>query len=217
MLIVVGGHTRNIGKTSVVCGVIRALSDWNWTAIKVTQFGHGVCSRDGEPCDCSDPAHPVAVSEERGDKPTSDSGRFLSAGAKRAFWVRTPAGQLNEAMPPVRRLIEGAENVIVESNSILRFVKPDLCAMVVDGAVADFKDSTKRFLDRADVLVATSPAALAWPEISPALVSGKPRFSALAPHYENQELIAWVRSMTLKAPEKGDGRSKACSTRLTNR
>ena len=42
MLIVVGGHTRNIGKTSVVAGLIQALPQFDWTAMKITQFGHGI-------------------------------------------------------------------------------------------------------------------------------------------------------------------------------
>lgn len=197
MLIVVGGHTRNIGKTSVVCGVIRALPEWSWTAFKITQYGHGVCSRHGEPCECADPVHPVAISEEHGDAPATDSGRFFAAGARRAFWVRTAAGQLHEAMPRVRRLLEDAENVIVESNSILRFVKPDFCAMVVDGAVADFKTSTQRFLDRADVLVATSGAPLRWDGVPSALLRDRPQYEALAPRYECAELIASIRRAAL--------------------
>src|SRR6266436_5467605 len=51
-VVVVGGHTRNIGKTSVVAGLIAALPERHWTAFKVTQFGHGMCSANGEPCDC---------------------------------------------------------------------------------------------------------------------------------------------------------------------
>src|SRR5579862_761290 len=166
MVIVVGGHSRNIGKTSVVCGIIRALPDRNWTAIKITQYGHGVCSRDGKPCDCSDPEHPIAVSQETGATPSTDSGRFLASGAARAFWVRTPAGELNAAMPRVRRILAECENAIIESNSILRFLQPDLCAMVLDGAVADFKPTSLRFLDRANVLVVTSEAGLAWPQVA---------------------------------------------------
>jgi hypothetical protein len=181
----------------VVCGIIRGLPDWNWTAIKITQYGHGVCSRHGGPCDCADPVHPVAISEEHGDAPSTDSGRFLAAGAKRALWVRTPVGKLHEAMPRVRRILNEAENTVVESNSILRFLKPDLCAMVVDGSVADFKASTQRFLDRADVLVVTSGAPLAWPGVPEALFRGKPKFPALAPHYESAELIANVRSQLM--------------------
>lgn len=189
MLVVVGGHSRNIGKTSVVCGIVRALRDWNWTALKVTQFGHGVCSRNGEPCPCSDPVHPVAISREEGDLPQTDSGRFLISGAARAYWVRTPAGRLNEAMPRVRQLIDESENTIVESNSILRFVKPDFCAMVLDGAVADFKPSTLRFLDRADALVVTSGALPAWPEVPQSLIRSRPLLAAPAPLYACDELI----------------------------
>jgi hypothetical protein len=198
MVVVIGGHTRNIGKTSVACSVLRALADWNWTAIKITQYGHGVCSRDGEACDCSDPEHPIAVSEENGASPTTDSGRFLASGARRAFWVRTPAGELNEAMPKVRRLIEASDHTIIESNSILRFLKPDLCAMVVDGSVPDFKTTSRRFLDRANVLVVTAAAPLSWPEVPPALLRNKPGFSAPAPSYDNRDFIETIRQVALK-------------------
>jgi hypothetical protein len=197
MVVVVGGHTRNIGKTSVVCGVIRAMSEWNWTAIKITQFGHGICTRDGEACDCSDPEHPIAISRETGASPKTDSGRFLASGAARAFWVRTPAGQLNEAMPSVRRMVADSPNVIIESNSILRFVKPDLCAMVLDGSVPDFKKTSQRFLDRANVLVVTSEAPLVWADVPTALLRNKPRFSAPPPTYVNAQLIEAIQEAAL--------------------
>lgn len=197
MVVVVGGHSRNIGKTSVVCGVIRGLPEWNWTALKITQYGHGICSRDGEACDCSDPAHPIAVSQETGATPSTDSGRFLAAGAARAFWVRTPSGELNAAMPRVRRLLAESENVIIESNSILRFVQPDFCAMVLDGGVADFKPTSLRFLDRANVLVITGDADPAWPQVSASLLRNKPRFAAPPPSYENAEFIAAIKTFSL--------------------
>jgi hypothetical protein len=189
MLVVVGGHSRNIGKTSVVCGIIRALPAANWTAIKITQYGQGVCSHEGQPCDCADPIHPIAISEEHGNAGETDSGRFLVSGARQAYWLRTPAGKLGDAMPRVRRMMESAENLIVESNSLLRFVRPDFCLMVLDGTVKDFKPTSRRFLDRADALVATSDAALAWPDVPASLITGKPLFRAFAPRYESAELI----------------------------
>jgi hypothetical protein len=189
MLVVIGGHSRNIGKTSVVCSIIRALPERNWTAIKITRYGHGVCSRNGEPCPCADPVHPVALSREEGHLPETDSGRFLVAGAARAWWVRTPDGGLGEAMPRVRKLVEEAGNTIIESNSVLRFLKPDFCAMVLDGAVPDFKPSSLRFLDRADALVLTSMADLVWPEVPQSLLRSRLRVTALAPAYESHELI----------------------------
>src|SRR6195952_5648609 len=127
MVVVIGGHTRNIGKTSVVAGVIRAFAEMNWTAFKITQFGHGMCSANGEPCDCETASHTVAISEERaGGDSTTDSGRYLAAGAVRSFWVRTRQGDLSEARPRIRKEIARAENVVIESNSILRFLRPDL-------------------------------------------------------------------------------------------
>ncbi len=124
--IVIGGHTRNIGKTSVVAGLISSLPQLNWTAIKITQFGHNVCSANGEPCDCQTADHSLAISEERDPTTGTDTSRFLAAGAKHVFWVRTRQGELAEAMPRVRKLIAESENIIVESNSILRFLQPDL-------------------------------------------------------------------------------------------
>jgi len=201
MLVVVGGHTRNIGKTSVVCGIIRALPEFHWTAVKITQYGHGICSRNGEACDCNDPLHPIAISREDGSSPSTDSGRFLASGAVRSFWVRTPIGELNEAMAAVRRILADSENAIVESNSILRFLKPDLCAMVLDGAVADFKPTSLRFLDRANALVVTSPAPLAWPDVPASLLSNKARFDAHAPAYQNAGLLETIREYSPLKPK----------------
>jgi dethiobiotin synthetase len=52
-IIFIGGHSRNVGKTSVVAGLIATLPERRWTSMKITQFGHGVCSEHGEPCSCS--------------------------------------------------------------------------------------------------------------------------------------------------------------------
>ena len=93
-------------------------------------------------------------------------------------------------MPRLRKLIAESRNAIVESNSILRFVKPDFCAMVLDGSVADFKATSLRYLDRADVLVPTSEAPLAWPNVPPSLLRDKAKFPAPAPAYKNADLIA---------------------------
>ena len=44
-----------------------------------------------------------------------------------SFWVRNAArGQLAEAMPRLRALIADAGNIIIESNSVLRFLRPDI-------------------------------------------------------------------------------------------
>jgi hypothetical protein len=193
-VVVVGGHTRNIGKTSVVAGLIAALPELRWTAIKITQFGHGVCSANGEPCDCETADHTLAISEERERASGTDSSRYLAAGAARSFWVRTQQGQLAEAMPRVRQLIAGVENVLIESNSVLRFLQPDLSLSVLDPSVADFKPSALRYLDRADALIVPAGAefSAAWPSVSHKLLESKRRFAFTPPDYCTPELTAFV-------------------------
>src|SRR3954453_22608793 len=102
-LIVIGGHSRNGGKTSGVAGLIPALRDLEWTAVKITQYGHGICSANGEACDCATGDHSWAISEERDRSSGTDSSRFLAAGAAQVFWVRTEQGRLAEVIPTLRQ------------------------------------------------------------------------------------------------------------------
>src|SRR5690348_7575897 len=108
-LIVVGGHSRNVGKTSVVAGLIRALPEFRWTAMKITQHGHGVCSQNGEDCGCATASHTWAIDEEQDRAGLTDTSRFLTAGAERVWWVRTQQGRLAEAMPEIRSKLAHAE------------------------------------------------------------------------------------------------------------
>jgi len=152
-IVVVGGHSRSVGKTSVVAGLIAALPEYNWTAFKITQYGHGICSQNGESCHCATDDHSWAISEEKDRAGDSDTSRFLVAGAAQAWWVRTEQGRLAEALPTIRRKLSESENAILESNSILKFVKPDLYLTVLAPATADFKRSAQEFLDRADAVI----------------------------------------------------------------
>ena len=195
-VVVIGGHTRNIGKTSVVAGLIAALPEFGWTAVKITQYGHGICSANGEACDCATADHTIAVSEERDRGGGTDSSRYLAAGALHSYWVRTQQGELHEAMPRVRKLIAGAGNIILESNSVLRFLKPDLALSVLDPGRADFKASALRYLDRVDAVIMPSGSEATpapWKGFSSALLSRTQRFEFVPPNYCSFELADWGR------------------------
>jgi hypothetical protein len=190
-LVVVGGHSRNVGKSSVVAGLIAALPHYNWTAMKITQHGHGICSAVGEPCDCAvEYDHPYAITEESVPGST-DSARFLAAGARRSFWLRTAVGQLGTAAEVIRRIVESSENTIVESNSIMQFWKPDLYIVVLDFGTQDFKDSALRYLDRADCLVTSGQGEPLWGGVSRRLWESKPRYAgAELAQFVDRRLVA---------------------------
>ncbi len=215
-IVVVGGHSRNVGKTSVVAGLIAALPEMRWTAIKITQYGHGICSADGKPCDCATDDHSWAITEEHDRSGDSDSSRFLVAGAERSLWVRTRQGLLAEAMPALREKLAG--NVIIESNSVMKFVRPDVYLTVLDPHNEDFKRSALEFVDRATAVLLHEravPTGLAryargepgacaagyelerepprWDGVSLKLIERKPVFRIVPPVYVTEEIVAFVR------------------------
>ena len=193
-VIVVGGHTRNIGKTQLVCDLINATCDLNWTAVKITQYGHGVCAQNGEDCDCAPSEHTAALDLETCHDTGTDTARFLSAGAKRALWLRTKQGFLAEGLPLLRAELERfteaevarERNLILESNSLLQFVRPLLYLVVVDPQRDDFKDSARLHLDRASAFVLRrrlssgalepAPATPGWGVLPARVLSSHPCF-----------------------------------------
>jgi molybdopterin-guanine dinucleotide biosynthesis protein len=187
-IIVVGGHSRNIGKTSVVASLIARLPEFNWTAFKITQYGHGFCTADGKPCQCQTADSCVSLTSERDAATGTDTSRFLAAGAARSLWVRTRIGMLAEAMPRIEKELAASENAILESNSILEFLRPDLYLTVLDPAVADFKDSARRFLPRADAVLFSSSAATPHAELN-----NRPQFPIAPPDYITDDVVDFVR------------------------
>ncbi len=190
-LIVVGGHTRSIGKTQLVCDVISAFRAANWIAGKITQYGHGVCAQNGTNCDCAPDEHVCAINWETKSDTGTDSARFLAAGARRSFWLRTKQGFLAEGLPLLRSALQETladakgdlPPLIVESNSLLQFLKPSLYFSVVDPSKEDFKDSARAALDRADALVlrgasdSLTSIGPAWMRLPSRLLREKPSVS----------------------------------------
>jgi molybdopterin-guanine dinucleotide biosynthesis protein len=188
-VIVVGGHTRSIGKTQLVCDIIRAFPQANWIAGKITQYGHGVCAQNGKDCDCAPDEHICAIEWEEQSQSGTDSTRFLAAGAKRSFWLRTKQGFLAEGLPLMRDALrqvfaktkQESPSLILESNSLLQFLKPSLYFAVIDPAREDFKESARVALDRADALVLRgsidTPAAPSWIKLPANLLRTKPSVS----------------------------------------
>jgi hypothetical protein len=188
-VIVVGGHTRSIGKTQLVCEIISALPAAKFVAGKITQYGHGVCAQNGEHCHCAPEEHSSVFDWEHDSSSGTDSSRFLAAGARRSFWLRTKQGYLAEGLPLLRDALEtlaqaetalAPANLIVESNSLLQFLKPSLYITVLDPAKVDFKPSALAMLDRADAVVLRRPLVeSSWSQVSAKLLEDRPTFLQL--------------------------------------
>ncbi|MCL2877930.1 MAG: hypothetical protein FWF13_04025 [Acidobacteria bacterium] len=139
-VITVSGHSRKVGKTSIAEGLIAALPEYCWTALKVSSHRH-----------CGDFEKDCAVFEETGRDGGNDTSRFLRAGARRAF--RIIAEQIETAIPALRDTIKDTHYVVIEGNSVLDYIAADFSILVLNGNVAEFKESARNILSRADVFV----------------------------------------------------------------
>jgi hypothetical protein len=133
------------------------------------------------------------VDEERDRSGETDTSRFLVAGAKRVLWARTKQGMLAEAMPALREEFAKAGNIIIESNTVMKFVRPDVYLSVLDPATEDFKASALEFLDRASGIVMHTGDVPHWEKVSGKLLANKPVFRVTPPEYVTDEMVEFVR------------------------
>lgn len=194
-LVVVGGQARKVGKTSVIAGLIRGLSTFAWTAVKISHHDDDIGSQDTPSAD-NLPSHlDFLLSEEKDAKGRGDTSLYLAAGARRALWLRARGGSLAQALPGLLEALEGDEHVVVESNSVLAFLKPVLYLLVLDESRRDFKASARQFLERADafVTVRRDLAPCVWPGPSSQTLERKPVFPVSVGERSNSALCRFVR------------------------
>jgi hypothetical protein len=139
---VVGGHSRGVGKTTTIEEILRDRADERWAAVKVSAHRHAA----------SHESPPLIQRDDRPD-PDTQTGRYLLAGAERAFLCRTPAAQLPATAAFIRALRDEGCHVIVESNRIIDFLRPDLVLFTVAPRIEDWKSSSGVALARTDAFV----------------------------------------------------------------
>ncbi|HLJ41703.1 MAG TPA: hypothetical protein VKT50_09475 [Candidatus Acidoferrales bacterium] len=165
-IIVIGGQCRNVGKTALAVDVIRAFPGRDWLAVKITQ--HHMLNDDSA-------GYRFRAETDRSGR--SDSSRFLAAGAARSFLLEASPAHLGEAITELGTLMNGAENVIIESNVVLDYVSADLAILVLDPRRPDFKASAQRLLGIADGFVLRAPLfAPNWPSVDTRMIRVKASF-----------------------------------------
>jgi hypothetical protein len=125
-IIVVGGGARGAGKTALICGLMRALPEHRWTAIKITSHTHG---------------HSEPLYEEKVAGQGTDTARYLFAGAHCALLVTAHEDSLASLVRQILEEHAPQSHLIFESNSILRYLHPDLCLAVASDLTGARKPS----------------------------------------------------------------------------
>ena len=177
-IVVVGGSAKDIGKTALVCAVISGLSELGWTAVKITGHEYEIDSISKGP----------TIRSELTAGETTDTARYLAAGARRALLVTRCGSEI--PIDEIRAALKDDRNILFESNRIIDVVKPDVCLALVGGSLTELKPSFVELLRNADALV-----GLGMLEVESAgLAAGIPHFELQSPDRLTPELETWLRS-----------------------
>jgi len=162
-VIIVGGQTKDIGKTTLICNIITAFPDARWTAVKISNHPH-------IPRDCENLIKEAGWSiwQQNATGDHNDTARFLRSGVARSLLLQTDNSSLEQACASLNHELALARNVIVESASAAEFLHHDLLVILLDATREDFKDSLRRQLGRADAFVMRNPDLGVKEQIDPA-------------------------------------------------
>ena len=155
------GFSSNVGKTTLVCELLRQLPGWE--AIKLTRGHYRSCGRDPAGCCVSDLLRdePVVRSgREANYQAGKDTGHFWDAGASNVHWVIVKDNQVAQGISGALNRVE-ADGVIVEGNSFLEYVRADLTIMCARSEGGKIKPSARRVIARSDFIYLSSLNATA--------------------------------------------------------
>jgi hypothetical protein len=137
--LIVGGSARGVGKTTVVCELIRAFRDMAPIAIKVASHPHAASAA-------------WRVVEEHSSIGDKDTARYLQAGAARALLLSIPA-DTKEGFTHIEKEFGGESLVILESTRAAGRVKASFSLYVTAPGVQEEKSYTAEAATRFDVTV----------------------------------------------------------------
>jgi hypothetical protein len=166
-ILVVGGMSRNAGKTSVIEAILRTFPERRWTAVKISSHLHDR-PQGAKLLKCGPLRNRARGSntpyfrlwEDTESNPGTDTGCFLAAGAGRALLVEADDAHLPDAAASFLELLRDTRAgwVICETTRAVRLLGARLFLMVVGGS-GQAKASGQSVAAFADAIVVCSPFA----------------------------------------------------------
>jgi len=140
-LLLIGATSRNSGKTELASTIIKKFCKKNKIiGLKISTYHpmdeefHG---------NSSSPLPDKFIIIKESENSNKDTARMLKAGASEVYWIRTKFEHTSEAIAEFLKLIEKTSYIICESNSLRKFVKPDIFIMINNNINIEKKSSTE--------------------------------------------------------------------------
>jgi LAO/AO transport system kinase len=169
VIIGVGGAHSDSGKTTYAALLLERLKGWG--AIKFTKTGLYSSVIDDE----------EVLSEEG-----KDTRRMLDAGAERVLWVKAPRSELGEVLSLAVERLSCLRGIVVEGNSAIEFLRPDIIIFIFGDDPGRIKESAKGILRDADVVISG--------EGNPGMVSDRTALFRKSPS-DNERFLTYIADM----------------------
>ncbi|MBI3377679.1 MAG: hypothetical protein HY035_04655 [Nitrospirae bacterium] len=95
---------------------------------------------------------------------SKDTARLINAGAEKVLWVQSPPEELKEVLPMAVDRLSNLRGIIVEGNSAIEFLKPDIVIFVSGRHGGSLKKSAERVLETADIILFEDEPSMKLPE-----------------------------------------------------
>ena len=82
-----------------------------------------------------------------------DTARLLAAGAEEVLWVQSPYSEIKDVLPVAIERLSYLDGIIVEGNSAIEFLKPDIVIFIFGRDSGNPKESARKILDMADIIL----------------------------------------------------------------
>jgi len=135
IIIGIGGAHSGAGKTTVASLSLKRLKGWG--AIKYTKTSL-YCSITDD----------IEILSEKG----KDTKRLLDSGAEKVLWVQSSFSELGEVLPMAVEMLSHLKGVLIEGNSAIEILKPDI-VIFISGAEGKIKKGAEKILKMADVII----------------------------------------------------------------
>lgn len=152
-IITVSGAHSGVGKTKVAELLLKKLKDWSALKITVTHR-QGICPvhKDCHTCDELHSDFSVIGNKDIIEAKGKDTQRLKTAGAKEVLWLKSKPEALKKGIHKAISLFKNTRGLVIESNSALKYLKPDL-AIFVKRKDSILKPSAKKILEKADLAI----------------------------------------------------------------
>lgn len=132
---VTGAHS-GVGKTSLAALLLREMK--GFSAIKITKTELFTSITTDE-----------KVLSEKG----KDTSILKEGGANKVIWIRSTQRDLKDSLSQALSMLGDSRGVIIEGNSSLDFIEPDLIIFVMKEDLSELKPSGSKALEKADLIM----------------------------------------------------------------